>query len=847
MPLSAVAHLVSVSLLLLSLCRLQLASGQQQVGYQYIQSADGDAGTISLNLWGVLGGCGAGTFNELYVQSMSGSVLGVTVAYPLVLSQEQAPSFVPLTIGYAASGSPPSNCVSLDGVTLNTFGLGFLYSQSNGQAFVVSNNVSYVLTTYFHRGGTNFFELTSLTLSLQPPSLVRLMGASAGPSVGLLFNGGFEQTLAAASVNVSTDLAAGWTGNYMLLQYESGGTAPPAAAGLPGQSSTSQRQYASLSPGGVSACTGATLGGASCSSASLTQGSLPMFAGLQYSLSWYAACGPIGGVQEPCSFSVTRYFGVSAGQEFNPSFVTLTTVFNRTDSTWVQQSVLLDFNNITLVSTSISFTALTGNPLLDSVLLNYETINSLMSVPGVDPTTNFTDLWYGSGQGGFYNGSLFTASDEAYEYLVGSNSPAANITDYTSALPDGRPEVGALVHTYLNHSWAAVPFPNVQGGYFLAEGGRNYTFSLTANAFEAGEGATIALSWSFQLFTNLPFISGGGPSTTVPAKCAVATGAGTQCGVTNLPHTPSTRRRLLQTQALQSFTANSYTSYYDCSDPSYPCSNVLLSVTLSPPVYLALHYATIQLVVYNLDVALTNLQVTSVAFSLPDLAIDSSSGVVGDPAFTGLLGQRFQVHGVSGSVYALLTSARLHVNARFDFLNAGGAPLPHVVDTQPWTHPGTYLGAMSFQVRNSVNASHIDVLVVEAGEAGVGFAQVTINGQQLAAASRWQSSESDELAEVDSFAVHFVQSHVLELRTAQFRFRLVNSDRFINHEMAATVPLQQLACHGLLGQTASSKQHATALRYVEGEVDDYVVGVAADDDKALTSTDTAFNLFGSYV
>ena len=45
----------------------------------------------------------------------------------------------------------------------------------------------------------------------------------------------------------------------------------------------------------------------------------------------------------------------------------------------------------------------------------------------------------------------------------------------------------------------------------------------------------------------------------------------------------------------------------------------------------------------------------------------TASGVVGDPQFTGLRGQSYQVHGIDGAVYNLITSPQLHVNARFVF------------------------------------------------------------------------------------------------------------------------------------------------------------------------------------
>ena len=178
------------------------------------------------------------------------------------------------------------------------------------------------------------------------------------------------------------------------------------------------------------------------------------------------------------------------------------------------------------------------------------------------------------------------------------------------------------------------------------------------------------------------------------------------------------------------------------------------------------------------------------------LSISSTdtSGVIGDPQFTGLLGQRFQVHGVSGTVYNIITDSLLQVNARFDFLSSGGGPRADIIDTQPWTHQGTYLGAMSFQTKRSVNASHVDVVVVEAGGENEGFARVSINGQQVTPPYTWQPESNGEAGSSgeETVAVYFTHSHVLEVQTSQFHFRLVNSDRFINQEVAPRVPLHAM-------------------------------------------------------
>ena len=69
--------------------------------------------------------------------------------------------------------------------------------------------------------------------------------------------------------------------------------------------------------------------------------------------------------------------------------------------------------------------------------------------------------------------------------------------------------------------------------------------------------------------------------------------------------------------------------------------------------------------------------------------------VVGDPQFVGLSGQSYQVHGVSGEIYNIVSDVDLQYNSKFVFLNQGACP---VVDGKKqkgcWSHPGSYLGEL---------------------------------------------------------------------------------------------------------------------------------------------------------
>jgi hypothetical protein len=55
--------------------------------------------------------------------------------------------------------------------------------------------------------------------------------------------------------------------------------------------------------------------------------------------------------------------------------------------------------------------------------------------------------------------------------------------------------------------------------------------------------------------------------------------------------------------------------------------------------------------------------------------------VLGDPQFMGLRGQSFQVHGIDGAVYNLVTSTSSQVNSRFVFLSKGRCPMVEGVES----------------------------------------------------------------------------------------------------------------------------------------------------------------------
>ena len=204
-----------------------------------------------------------------------------------------------------------------------------------------------------------------------------------------------------------------------------------------------------------------------------------------------------------------------------------------------------------------------------------------------------------------------------------------------------------------------------------------------------------------------------------------------------------------------------------------------------------------------------------------------SPGGVGDPQFVGLRGQSFQVHGIDGAVYNLISGKKLQVNSRFVFLTKGQCPnLDGKAQSDCWAHPGSYLGEMSYQVFVD---GKLHSAFVKAGDAKVGFAAVEMDGKAMKVGDK---------VTVGSFSVEWVSTHQLLVVTEEFDFELNNSDMFINQAVRSNVALSKLHTHGLLGQTHSSKKHASTLKFIEGEVEDYAI-----DHDDIMGTSFMFNQF----
>ena len=194
----------------------------------------------------------------------------------------------------------------------------------------------------------------------------------------------------------------------------------------------------------------------------------------------------------------------------------------------------------------------------------------------------------------------------------------------------------------------------------------------------------------------------------------------------------------------------------------------------------------------------------------------SSGFVVGDPQFAGLRGQMFQVHGVSGEIYNIISDRHVQVNARFVYLNAGSCP---IIDGRRahgcWSHPGSYLGEIGIKTSNG------DRIRILSGHAKEGFEEVTINDRQLPVGATIELPCPE-----DGHSIGFITmntTHLVTIEVSDFRLELENSDLFINQRVVVT-NWENLHSHGLLGQTWRRKVYPnSSMKYIEGKIDDYVV------------------------
>jgi len=211
------------------------------------------------------------------------------------------------------------------------------------------------------------------------------------------------------------------------------------------------------------------------------------------------------------------------------------------------------------------------------------------------------------------------------------------------------------------------------------------------------------------------------------------------------------------------------------------------------------------------------------------VALIPSASTVGDPQFTGFMGQDYQVHGTSGQVYNILSTPQFQYNALFSYLQSGTARK----GTQAFSHPGNYFGSVCVQIKDSTGVE--STIQITAGPVDVGLSMV-VNNQTLL--------PSPELYNVGPYVVSIPTAFEVVLESDEFNLRIQNSDMFLNQDVSigselmarlgeykkavkngdekaevlkATLP------HGILGQSWNSATYANRWKHIEGQLFDYQV------------------------
>jgi len=212
-------------------------------------------------------------------------------------------------------------------------------------------------------------------------------------------------------------------------------------------------------------------------------------------------------------------------------------------------------------------------------------------------------------------------------------------------------------------------------------------------------------------------------------------------------------------------------------------------------------------------------------FKVCDMRPDDGGLVVGDPQFIGLRGQNYQIHGVSGEIYNIVSDNDFQYNSRFVFLHKGDCP---VVDGKKqkgcFSHPGSYLGELGIKTRAG------DKIHWMTGPAAQGFSSITLNDKPL------------ELGEVVQLAgdlgyLSYNTTHLSSIYIGNWELDFENSDRFVNQRVRVLQPAK-LRSHGLLGQTWRTETYKNAIKYIAGTVDDYVIR-----DDGIFGDNFVFNTF----
>ena len=212
------------------------------------------------------------------------------------------------------------------------------------------------------------------------------------------------------------------------------------------------------------------------------------------------------------------------------------------------------------------------------------------------------------------------------------------------------------------------------------------------------------------------------------------------------------------------------------------------------------------------------------------------SGAKGDPQFLGLRGQDYQVHGIDGGVYNVISDKYMQLNSKFVFLT-GPRPCPVMPSTGKksvacFAHSGSYLGNLALRTVTD------DRVLIVPGKAADGMASVSVNGEQLEVGDVRALSFGPK----HNGSITLLSAYEVLLTAGLFQLEVESSDDFLNLR-SVSVPnsadwreIKEEKAHGLLGQTWRLLKGRSA---IEGKVDDYLL-----ESEDIYGSDFVYNRFG---
>jgi len=232
------------------------------------------------------------------------------------------------------------------------------------------------------------------------------------------------------------------------------------------------------------------------------------------------------------------------------------------------------------------------------------------------------------------------------------------------------------------------------------------------------------------------------------------------------------------------------------------------------------------------------------------------SGAIGDPQFRGLSGQNYQIHGIDGGVYSIISEKYFQLNAKFKFLSEGQCPNyknNSIKAENCWSHPGSYFGSLAFMTNKG------DKILVEAGSGVNGFQLITVNNKTIninnnnnnniewpiVINGKLNNIDDDNSSSFEPFKLTIIDSHHLSFEYSLWSLLVDNSDQFLNLATVSISSWSQLIDkvqpHGLLGQTwkvLRGDQRGEEVSEIAGRVDDYL-----ESNNEIFGHSTMFNKF----